>query len=340
MSTSPQAALDTVQTAVREPAGAGRLMSADAAEFRQKYNRKPFQFKHSFANSPLFTPSRVAAVAERMLQRGDLRKFVARSGKTALADAKFKDMPLKAQLSETIRQLEEAKVWLKLTGAQTVDPEYNELHEQILRELEDWTGQPLRELITWSALTVFMASPRVTTPYHIDHESNFLFQVSGSKDVSLHNPNEPDIVPDDQLERFYAGDFEAAQYRPELQDRGTIFRLDPGTVVHHPPLAPHWVQNLDNVSVSVSIGFCMKTIDPVARVYQVNHFLRRMGIHPTAPGRSKLRDRLKIAGMGIFSKSNPTTPDEILFSGFNRLVEPPRAMKRWLRSLRHPSPEA
>jgi hypothetical protein len=310
-------------------------MSADPAEFKQNYNQKPFQFKHSLANSPLFTPSRIAAVAERMLQSGDLKKFLARSAKTSLSDAKFKDMPLQAQLSETITHLEESKVWLKLSSAHTADPEYDELHRQILRELEDWTGQPLRDLITWSALTVFMASPRITTPYHIDHESNFLFQVSGSKDVSLHNPRESEFVPDDQLERFFTGDFESVQYRPELQNRGTNFRLDPGTVVHHPPLAPHWVQNLDKVSVSVSIGFCMKTLDPVARVYQVNHLLRRLGLHPTAPGRSKLRDQLKFAALGMISKSHPTTPDEILFSGYNRLLEPPRAGKRWLRSLRH-----
>jgi hypothetical protein len=38
--------------------------------------------------------------------------------------------------------------------------------------------------------------------------------------------------------------------------------------------------------------------------------------------------------MGMISKSNPTTPDEILFSGLNRLVEPARAVKRWARALR------
>jgi hypothetical protein len=153
--------------------------------------------------------------------------------------------------------------------------------------------------------------------------------------LSLHNPGEADIVPEEQLENFYVGDFEAAQYRPELQHRGTVFRMEPGTVVHHPPLAPHWVQNGDNVSVSVSVGFCMKPIDRRARVYQVNHFLRRLGVEPTPPGRSKLRDALKIAGVGMISKSNPTTPDEILFSGLSRVVAGPRAVKRWVRSLRH-----
>ena len=318
----------------------GRILITDPLEFKQKFNAKPFHFQHCFANSGLFDLPRLAAVAERMLARGNLEKFVARSAKTALTDAKFKDMPLKAQLAETVRQLGESKVWLKLTSADTADPEYKELKEQVLREVSELSGQPLHEMITWSSLTVFMASPRVTTPYHIDHESNFLFQVHGSKDLSLHNPNERDVVPEDQIERFYAGDFEAAQYRPELQHRGTVFRLDPGTVVHHPPLAPHWVQNGDNISVSVSIGFCFRSIDRIARVYQVNNLLRRCGLAPTPPGRSMLRDQLKIAGIGMISKSNPTTPDEILFSGLNRLTEGARAVKRWVGWRRGPGIDA
>jgi hypothetical protein len=312
----------------------GRLLIADADVFRRNYNRKPFQFKHSFANDPLFGIARLAKVAERMLERGDLRKFVSRSGKSGLNDAKFKAMPLKEQLVETVRQISEANSWVKLSSAHEADPEYDEFLRQSLREIEELSGLPLHEIMTWSALTVFVASPHVTTPYHIDHESNFLFQVQGTKDVSLHNPDERDIVPEDQLERFYAGDFEAARYHPELQSRGTIFRLVPGTVVHHPPLAPHWVQNDDNVSVSVSIGFCLRPLDRIARIYQVNHFLRRFGLEPTPPGRSKLRDSLKIAGIGMVSKSKPETPEEILFSGLTRLTGPPRAVKRWVKSLR------
>ena len=106
-------------------------------------------------------------------------------------------------------------------------------------------------------------------------------------------------------------------------------------MVHHPPLAPHWVQNGDEVSVSVSIGFCMRSLDRRARVYQVNHFLRRLGIQPTPPGNSAIRDGLKIAAIGLVSKSHPTTPDEILFSGVNRITAPRRAVMRCVRALRH-----
>ncbi len=314
-----------------------RVLIVDPLEFERKFNRRPFLFRHGFAGSKLFELPRLAAVAERMLSRGDLHKFVARSAKTALADAKFKHMPLQAQMAETIRQLGESRIWLKLTSVDTVDPEYQELMLRVLREFEELSGQPLHDTITWSSLTVFMASPGVTTPFHIDHESNFLFQVHGSKNVSVHNPDDRDVVPEDHIERFYAGDFEAAQYRPELQSRGTVFRLDPGAAVHHPPLAPHWVQNGDNISVSVSIGFSFRAIDRLARVYQANSLLRRLGLHPTSPGRSKLRDALKIAGIGMISKSNPTTPDEILFSGLHRLAAGARAARRLLGLRRQPN---
>jgi hypothetical protein len=43
---------------------------------------------------------------------------------------------------------------------------------------------------------------------------------------------------------------------------------------------------------------------------------------------------VKVAGMGLFSKSEPRTIDEILFSGVNRIMAPPRAIKRALSSLR------
>jgi redox-sensitive bicupin YhaK (pirin superfamily) len=92
------------------------------------------------AESPLFNLPRLASVAQTMLERGDLNKFVARSGKTALSDAKFKDMPLQEKLAETVRQLEYAQVWLKLSSANNADPEYQDLMERILGELEVLSG--------------------------------------------------------------------------------------------------------------------------------------------------------------------------------------------------------
>jgi hypothetical protein len=312
----------------------GRLLEADAIQFRRDFNAKSFMFRHSLADNPLFQLPRLATLAQRMLDRGDLGKFVALGGAANSAASKFTAMPPQQRLAETVRQLAVSGAWLKISSADVADPEYGEVLRQILRELEELAGVPLRQQITWSTLTVFLASPRIVTPYHIDHESNFLFQVSGAKDVSLFDQNDRDLLPEVQIERFYSGDFQAAQYREEFQRRGTVYHLVPGAVVHNPPLGPHWVQNGDNASVSVSIGFCMHSLDRRARVYQVNHYLRKAGFGPTAPGKSALRDGLKIAGLGMLSKSNPTTPDEILYSGLSRLAAAPRLVKRLLRYVR------
>ena len=66
-----------------------------------------------------------------------------------------------------------------------VDPEYAALVNQIITELETLTGKPLRKQMTWLGAYIFIGSPNSITPYHIDSELNFLFQIQGEKDMSL-----------------------------------------------------------------------------------------------------------------------------------------------------------
>src|SRR5579871_3569226 len=315
-------------------ASGGRLLDADAREFGRNFNVRSFMFRHRMCGHPLFELPRLASLAERMLDRGDMKKFVALGGKENTAITKFTDMPQERRMADTVRGLADSNAWVKISSADAADPEYAAFLRQCLDEIGALSGVALQHEISWSALTVFLASPYVVTPYHIDHESNFLFQINGAKQVSLFDPNDRALLPEDQIESFYSGNFQAAQYREEFQTRGTEYSLAPGMVVHNPPLGPHWVQNGSDVSVSVSIGFCMRSVDRRARIYQVNHYLRKAGLGPKPPGRSALSDGLKVAGIGLLSKSKPTTPEEILFSGLARLSGPPRRVKRWISSLR------
>lgn len=315
------------------------LLDAEVGEFQRNFNQKSFMFRHTMAGHPLFQLPRIALAAERMLAKGDLEKFVALGGQTKSAGTKFSAMPARERLAATITQLAHADAWVKVSSVDTADREYADLLGQVLVEFENFVNFPLLREITWTSLTLFLASPHVVTPYHIDHESNFLFQISGEKDITLFDPTDRSLLSEPEIENFYAGDYQAAHYREEIQQRGATYRLAPGKVVHHPPLAPHWIRNGDDLSISVSIGFCMRDIDRRARVYQVNHFLRRFGVAPTSPGLSKVSDRIKIAGIGVVSKSNPQTPSEILFSGMARLTAPPRIIKRLVRRVLGPTPD-
>jgi hypothetical protein len=99
-------------------------------------------------------------------------------------------------------------------------------------------------------------------------------------------------LPEHELERFWTVDNNAAQYKPHLQSRATSYLLQPGTGVHLPVNAPHWVENADNVSISLSVNFQFK--DSVrANVYRANYLLRKLGMKPTPHGQAPLRDAIK-----------------------------------------------
>lgn len=314
------------------------MLQADAAAFRQAFNRRSFTFGHALAGHPLFTLPRLAQVAGTMLAAGDKRRFLALGGESASAASTFASMPRAQRVASTIEGLGTSRSWVKLSSTDVFDPEYRALLGRVLTELSQLSGIDLDAEMSWSSLTVFLASPRVVTPYHMDHESNFLLQVAGEKDLYLFDRNDPTVLSERDIERYYLGDFHAARYRDELQARAAAYQLVPGVAAHHPSLAPHWVRNGAEVSVSVSVGFCLRSVDRRARVYQVNHYLRRLGLHPAAPGRSALRDRVKSGALGLLSSRGATTPDEIIYSGLNRLralSAPVARVRRALSSRSH-----
>ena len=309
--------------------GAG-FIHADTDLFR-KVHKSGFAFRHRLASCKLFELPRLATAAEKILSEGDASKFVVLSGGEVTAGTKFTEMKPQELFADKVRRLADVGGWIKLSSLELVDQEYAEVLKSILGEIQDLSGQPLLDQITWSALTVFLSSPNVVTPYHIDHESNFLFQIRGEKDISLFDPDNRSILSEREIEEFYAGNFQAARFTEEVARFAQVHHLAPGIAVHNPPLGPHWVKNGNDISISVSIGFCLRSQDLKSHVYQVNHYLRKLGIHPNAPGRFAFSDRLKMAGIDWLSKSKPETHDEVLFSGLNRLrslANPLQAVRR------------
>ena len=305
--------------------------------FRGSFNRASFTFGHGLHRQPLFALPRLARLAETMLAAGDQKKFLALGGEAAAAGSTFESLPRQERLARTIEELERSRNWVKLSSAESFDPEYRELLETLLAQIAQLSGRPLLEEITWSSLTIFLASPHIITPYHIDHESNFLFQISGEKDLYLFDCDDRLVLTETEIESYYAGDSHAARHKSELQHRARAYRLIPGVAAHHPPLSPHWVRNGAAPSVSVSIGFCMRPVDRRAHVYQVNHYLRKLGLQPAPPGRSRLRDGLKSAGLGALSKSGADNPYDIIYSGLDRLKTlgaPLNSLRRVLRGRR------
>ena len=116
-----------------------------------------------------------------------------------------------------------------------------------------------------------------------------------------------------------------------MDHHGKVFHLTPGTAVHHPSLAGHWVKNGGQPSVSVSLVFCTKQIDRRAYTYQSNFLLRKMGLRQKTPGTSPHWDGLKANAIHVISKRNPQYYQELVFSGPSRIKVPARLAKRLIK---------
>jgi hypothetical protein len=203
----------------------------------------------------------------------------------------FGSKPADMTLVQALERIGEGRNWIILKRIHE-DPEYRTALELFISELSELTGEDLRRRYRDPILTIFITSPNRITPYHLDGEANFLAQVQGSKSVFLYNAHDPLILTTQEMEQYWTGKLLAPRWHDELPDGHWRYEVSPGMGVFNPATFPHWVKNNDNVSVSVSINF-KRVRNDVIGAYRTNYYARKIGLHPTVPGRSPILDRMK-----------------------------------------------
>jgi len=279
---------------VASPEVSNRWIQADAGEFRAKFDRASFQITHLLSRHPLFQLTELMGLAKRTAETRP-GHFYYDAGQVRV-NQRWDEIPKSGfSVDEVLRRIEECGAWIVLKRAQE-DPAYRVLLDHGLAELAELTGQDLEPLIKQKDIIIFITSPKRITTYHIDRECNWILQIHGTKTLHVFDQKDREVLPEAEIERFWAVDNNAPVYKPKLQHRAISYKLAPGVGVHVPVNAPHWVENDDNVSVTLSVNFQFK--DSLrANVYRANYFLRRLGFKPSAPGASTIRDATKNAIM-------------------------------------------
>jgi len=312
---------------------AGAWLDEQGAAPWTRVDRAHFAFAHRLAHHELFDLKCIARASEHVVDDGYYQRHVKSS------DRQIDKSLLKHRLSDSIARLEDGEAhWLKLSHVEELGLGYRELMHELLAELEERLEVPIRRRMTFCGMTVFMNSPGLDVPYHFDHETNFLLQIRGTKDVYLWDAHDPEVLTQRELERFYRGSSMAGVWRDELMARATRYPLTPGAAVHHPPLAPHMIRNGNQVSVSLSLYYVLPETDVAARIYQANYCMRRYGLRPRAPGASARSDRAKIALVSALSATRPESREEALFSGVRRLDRPFEMIKSLVSPFRAKQP--
>lgn len=268
------------------------MLELSRETFRERFNKRHFMLRHHLASHPLFELPRLIELARDTAQSRPEDLYYD-AGVTDLNERwGTRKSVCPFPVDETIHRLESAGAFIILKRADT-DPAYRQLLERCMEDLLEVSGRELEKKMRRQEVIIFITSPRRISTYHIDSETNFLLQVRGEKDISIFSKYDREVLPEEEIERFWIVDRNAAVYKPHLQHHADVIRLVPGNGVHIPVNCPHWVQNDDNISVSVSINYHSWDRE-YAHLYCANYYLRRkLGIRPTPPWRSPLLDAVK-----------------------------------------------
>ena len=264
-------------------------LEIDRARFASDFNVRPFAVRHGLADHPAFALERLVELARRLppstveYNAGDLPltqdpKLTPQTG---------------LSIEETIRRIHEARSWMVLKRVEA-DAEYRRILDDCLDEIA-----PLAPGMRGRQAFVFISSPGSVTPYHIDHEYNFLLQIRGTKLMSIFDRA---VLSEQEIERFYRGEHRNLVFDETRASEARTFELRPGDGVHVPVNAPHYVKNGPEPSVSFSITFRTPEGDRRASVYRVNERLRALGVSPRRVGDAPVVDRAKYLAYALYTR--------------------------------------
>lgn len=283
----------SVHAAIAANDGLSAVFEYERNTFARHFNRSPFVFRHNLVGHPLFEFPRLLQLARgQALQRV---RYNAGNLPTNLP-AWEKAPQTGLSVAETIEKIEEHISWMQIRRAD-YEPDYRALIHRCLDELAAEINA-LEPGMDGREGSVIISSPSAVTPFHLDHEHNFLLQIRGHKTVSVFPREDRELLPEEHLEGYFAGKkkFRAVPFDEKYQERAWEFELHPGDVLHIPSTAPHWVKNHDQTSVSFSVVFTTSISRRPGCIHYVNSRLRTLGLNPRPVGHSALGDHLKYLG--------------------------------------------
>lgn len=285
----------------------GRDLLPENPDFEAKFNRQDFLFDHGLAHHPLFTLPALLELAHRIPKYRDFVYW--QNGRVKVNDKWDSNPATRLNLDDTIRGIAQNDSLVILKHAEQ-DEIYGPVLQEILQRIFSFTSPAAQDDIVLGESLIFINSPRRTTAYHLDLESNFLLQVRGEKFIRVHDCADRSITPHEELENHCSGDHNGAIFKAARQADAHYHHLTPGHGVHFPSTAPHWVENGSDVSISININFDLESIHRrMKRIYVVNRVMRKLKLSPAPPGVSSIGDALKeLAYPGVNAAVNMLRP--------------------------------
>jgi hypothetical protein len=257
---------------------------------------------HSLADHPLLQLDALVELGKRQ----QARKLVRTHSADATAGTSFGDAPSlhpnKQGAATTLAEIAHAKAWMSLLNVQA-DPTYRALVDDILEEVRPITDRRDPGMC-YRAGWIFVSSPGAITPFHMDHEHNFILQIRGKKRLYTWDPFDREVVSERAQEQFHdIHSRELVTWRESHRARARVFELTPGLGGYMPSTSPHLVENGDEPSITISFTYYTDSTRQRELLYRGNARLRELGIEPSPVGSAPRRDQAKHAVFSRFTSA-------------------------------------
>ena len=239
------------------------------------WGNRPLRLEHRLHQMPLFSREALADLIDRYpREQYSLVHMGAAGQRRFWREGETGGLPGEA----VIGAIEQGRMWLNLRNVDTVDPRYRAVLDQMFGELaERMPGfSP-----TDHTCGILISSPNAQVYYHADLPGQHLWQLIGRKRVYVY-PNSPPFLTSQHLEDIALFDVEVDMpYAPWYDEHAQLLDLGPGQMLSWPLNAPHRVENLDCLNVSMTVSFTDETIRRLQKINLANGLLRhRFGLAP------------------------------------------------------------
>lgn len=253
----------------------GRIFGKWDETHSQLWSHQPIRLEHEMHRSPAFSMDELARLIENYpREHYSLVKTGARGSSRVWREGDIGDLSGR----QVVDAISRGGLWLNLRNVTSVDRRYRELVDQMFAEVA--AHVPGFDAPTHQA-GILISSPDAQVYYHADLPGQGLIQISGRKRVYLY-PNTPPFVRPEHLEDIALFDVEVdIPYEPWYDKHAQVIDLEPGQMLNWPLNAPHRVENLGTVNISMTVSYVNQDIRRAEIVNLANGMLRhRFGYAP------------------------------------------------------------
>jgi len=239
------------------------------------WSHQPIRLDHEMHKSPAFSMDELAQLIESYpREHYSLVKTGAKGSSRVWREGDIGNLSGR----QVIEAISRGGLWLNMRNVGAVDSRYRKLIDRMFEEI---AAKVPDFVVPNHQAGILISSPDAQVYYHADLPGQGLIQIAGRKRVYVY-PNTAPFIKPHHIEDIALFDVEVdLPYAPWYDGHAQVFDLEPGQMLNWPLNAPHRVENLGTVNISMTVSYGNDEIRRAQIVHLANGLLRhRFGYTP------------------------------------------------------------